>query len=135
MPGKKGTKRAPDGSYVPIEEADRLWAEFKEETKSTPRKRTRKKKKVTAPEEAKKTEVRGSCIQKKLEEGRRADTKKMPRITITEFDEKGRMISTTYVCNPETLKIFKESNISYTSAGRPKETLHVAIDGDVLEIE
>lgn len=122
MPGKKGTKRAPDGSYVPVEEAKRLWAE--------------ENKKQSDKDKPKKAEVVGSGEQRKLEPGKKKKAKDTtPRLTLTEYDEKGRQVKTTFVCDPESLHIHRDENITYTAGGRPKKTLSLTIDADILEIE
>ena len=78
------------------------------------------------------------------EEDRKMDIKRgevavdkcnLPRITFTHFDDKGRMISTTFVCNPETLRFYRNEDYSFTKSGRKKTKLYINIEADVVEIE
>jgi hypothetical protein len=72
-----------------------------------------------------------NCSKKELP----PNTAKQPRVTITEFDDKGRMISTTFLCDANSLHISRDENITYTPNGKSKRTLWINIESNVLEIE
>jgi hypothetical protein len=83
-------------------------------------------------------EIRGGEIPRKLDvdkKGLPPTTQKLPRVTITDWDDKGRMISRTYVCDPNSLRVAKNENVSYTVGGKPKRTLFISIESDVVEVE
>lgn len=109
MPPKKGWRKGDDGKYYPPPKT--------EESSTTS------------------IQIISAEEQRKLEPAKGTDTSKFPRITITQLDDKGRLRSVTYVCDPQTLRIERNEINGFTSAGKPKTSMTLAIDGKVMEIE
>jgi hypothetical protein len=62
-------------------------------------------------------------------------TDKLPRITVTTFDERGHMISTTFVCDPNSLQIARNEQQVFSAGGKPKKHIFLSIETNVVEIE
>lgn len=111
MGRRKGTKKGADGKYYTPEEI--------EETKVVTS--------TISSEEPSKMDIPKKEIP--------GNKEKFPRIMIVTFDAKGRTVTTTYNCNPETLFINKVEDVTFTQTGKPKTRLNININAEVVEIE
>lgn len=159
MPGKKGTLKAEDGNYYTPEEMvaaglrpanpnnkykDRLEKATKEfisklkVPESRVDKPKRRKKNAEEDTEIIKHEVRSAESSQKLSHTKKdlpGDKEKYPRVTIVTFDERGRHVTTTFLVKPDTFRVNRNEDITYTAAGKPKRHLFVNMEFDVVEIE
>jgi hypothetical protein len=149
MPPKAGSIKAEDGRfYTPKEMSDlglkpakKAAASKKRSTRAdaSTKKTTRgRRKKATKDEEVKSVQVVSGEEERKMSTKRGevvSDKSKLPRVTLTCYDDKGRMVSTTFICNPETLRFSRNEDYEFTKTGKRKAKLFISIDADVVEIE
>ena len=160
MPGKRGTLKAEDGKYYTPEEMvaaglrpanptnnkyrDRLekatntFISKLKVPESVVDKPSRKKKTQEEEEEIIKHEVRSTESSQRLTHTKKdlpGDKEKYPRVTIVTFDEQDRHVTTTFLVKPDTFRMNRNEDITYTATGKPKRHLFVNMEFDVVEIE
>ena len=153
MPGKKGTIKAEDGNYYKPEEMVKLnlkplnpknrsllsQIQSEKETeldKKEPPKKRRRRKTVKKEEETPEVySVSSAQCPEKMSGCKSSSNELYPRVTITTFEGKGKHIKTTFVVKPESFRVNKSEDVSYTTSGKPKKHLFVNMEFDVLEIE
>ena len=139
----KGTIKAEDGRYYTPEEMvfrglrpanpkNRvLFYDLPSSTQPSPRK----------PKPQPEPQVKTTNIQSASEpqttvlDKRNIPKDRYPRVTITNFDEKGNQRYTTFLVHPDSFHMSKNEDISYTATGKPKINMSVTMDFNVVEVE
>ena len=140
MPPTKGSIKAEDGRFYTKEEMDDLGlkpANKTEEKIIKTRKSRKKKAKPIATDDGEKSSMQIISAEedKKISDKFSSkDYKNLPRITITTVED-GKMVSVTYVCDPESLNIMKNEDYRFTKSGNKKASLHINIETNVVGIE
>jgi hypothetical protein len=109
------------------------------ETVSPPVKiRKPRKKREVIEDPVTSTEIRSGEVPQKCAVDKKnlpPTTAKLPRLTITTYDEQGRMISTTFVCDPSSLQIARNEQQVFSAGGKPQKHIFLSIETNVVEIE